>query len=86
MSNTSALASKYTRLIPAGLMALRARVPAPWLKAEVEAGRLPALRAGSRLLFDPEIVIPLLEERARERLSTGDDAQDRQRRAGGRSE
>jgi len=66
-----------SRLVPLGPMAIRAGVPARWLKEEAEAGRLPALRAGSRFLFDPDVTLRLLEERARppERPETseGDD-------------
>lgn len=36
-----------------------------WLKAEAEAGRIPCLRAGRRLLFDPDAVEQELIERAR---------------------
>jgi hypothetical protein len=36
----------------AGLLGL----PAAWLEREARAGRVPALRAGRRLLFDPEQV------------------------------
>jgi hypothetical protein len=39
-------------------------VPLRWLKAEVEAGRIPALKAGNALLFDPDVVEKALVERA----------------------
>jgi len=52
-----------------GAMARRLRVPATWLRAEAEAGRIPHLRAGSAFLFDPEIVERIVFERLRE-LST----------------
>ena len=34
----------------------RLGIPAYWLKAEADAGRIPCLRAGSRLLFAPDAV------------------------------
>jgi hypothetical protein len=40
------------------------RVPAKWLRAEAEAGRIPHLRAGSVLLFDIATVERILVERA----------------------
>jgi hypothetical protein len=40
-------------------------VPAAWLRAEADAGRLPHLRAGSAYLFDVDTVERLLLERAR---------------------
>jgi hypothetical protein len=47
-------------------MARRLRVPTLWLRAEAEAGRLPCLKAGRVLLFDPETVERVLVERARQ--------------------
>ena len=35
-----------------------------WLRAEAEAGRIPCLKAGRRLLFDPEAVEAVLLQRA----------------------
>jgi len=46
-----------------GAMARRLRIPATWLRAEAEAGRIPHLRAGSALLFDPEVVERIVFER-----------------------
>jgi hypothetical protein len=48
-----------------GAMARRLRVPASWLRAEAEAGRLPHLRAGNALLFDPNVVERMLLDRLR---------------------
>jgi hypothetical protein len=45
------------------------RVPAAWLRAEAEAGRLPHLRAGKSILFDVDLVERLLIERARRPVS-----------------
>jgi hypothetical protein len=52
-------------LLPLNLMARRVRVPARWLRAEAEAGRVPHLRAGAVFLFDADTVIRVLTERAR---------------------
>jgi hypothetical protein len=41
-----------------------------WLKSEAEAGRLPCLRVGRRLLFDADAVEAALLTRARETLTT----------------
>ncbi len=49
-----------------GAMARRLRVPATWLRAEAEAGRIPHLRAGNALLFDPEVVERIVFDRLRE--------------------
>jgi hypothetical protein len=49
-----------------GAMARQLRVPAKWLRAEADAGRIPHLRAGSALLFDPEVVERIVLDRLRE--------------------
>lgn len=51
-------------LAPLGTMARRLKVPARWLKAESDAGRIPHLRAGNQRLFNVEVVTRLLAERA----------------------
>ncbi len=48
-----------------GAMARRLRVTSTWLRAEAEAGRIPHLRAGSTLLFDPQAVERIVLERLR---------------------
>lgn len=53
------------KLLPLGSMAHQLRVTVKWLRNEAEAGRVPHLKAGNRLLFDPETVERLLLERAR---------------------
>ena len=50
------------RLLPLGSMARLVRVSARWLRAEAEAGRIPHLKAGTVLLFNPEVVERLLIE------------------------
>lgn len=47
-------------------LARRLRVPAKWLRAEADAGRIPHLRAGTALLFDPVAVERVLFDRLRE--------------------
>ena len=45
-------------------MARKTGVTTKWLRSEVEAGRLPCLKAGDRLLFSPDTVIDILSKRA----------------------
>ena len=52
--------------IPVRRAALRLGVPAAWLKVEIQAGRVPHLRAGRRLLVNPEAVEAVLVERAQQ--------------------
>jgi hypothetical protein len=52
-------------VLPLGVTARLLHVPAWWLRSEAEAGRIPHLRAGKVLLFDPDLVERLLIERAR---------------------
>lgn len=40
-------------------------VPTGWLRAEIEAGRIPALIAGRSVLVHVPTVLPLLTERAK---------------------
>lgn len=54
-----------TRLIPIGAMARILGVTARWLRAEAEAGRIPSLRAGKRILVDRETVEAIMLERAK---------------------
>jgi len=46
-------------------MARRLGVTQRWLKAEAEAGTIPCLKAGSRLLFDADVVAETLRARIR---------------------
>ena len=58
-----------------GQMARTLRVTSGWLKAEAEAGRVPALKAGNRFLFDRDAVIAEIARRAAtERQGGADDA------------
>lgn len=54
------------KLLSLAHMARALSLPQKWLKAEVEAGRLPALRAGTRLLFSRAAVEQALLERAKQ--------------------
>jgi hypothetical protein len=45
-------------------LARRIGVPATWLRAEADAGRIPCLRAGKRYLFDLATVQRELSDRA----------------------
>ena len=62
---------KESELLPTGPMARRLRVPVHWLRAEAEAGRVPALRAGNVYLFNSEAVERVLTERAAQPLKVG---------------
>ena len=53
-------------LCPTPVLARQLGVTARWLRAEAEAGRIPSLKAENVYLFDPDVVINLLAERARE--------------------
>jgi len=55
----------HTKLIPLGAMAQRLRVAAKWLREEAEAGRIPHLAAGARILVDPDAVERVLVKRAK---------------------
>lgn len=50
--------------VPVDIAATRLGVPAAWLKTEAEAGRVPCLRAGRRLLMNVRMVRRALAERA----------------------
>jgi hypothetical protein len=52
-------------ILPLSVVARRLRVTRTWLLGEAEAGRVPALRAGSRWLCDPAAVEKNLANRAR---------------------
>lgn len=55
------------------MLARHLRVTAAWLRAEAEAGRIPCLRAGRRLLFNPEAVKRVLLKRAADQGGAGRD-------------
>jgi hypothetical protein len=52
-------------------LAHRLRLPREWLRGEALAGRIPCLRVGRRLFFNPTAVEQALAERAaNDRVST----------------
>lgn len=60
-----------TRLLTALQLANELRLPASWLKTEANAGRIPSLRIGRRLLFNSEAVVQVLMQRAAQETSDG---------------
>lgn len=67
--------ARYTtdrKLLPLPRMARRLGVPAYWLRAETDSGRLPCVRAGAARLFDAVLVERLLLERARGEATEAD--------------
>ena len=54
-----------TEPVPLNIAARCLRVPARWLRDEIEAGRLPALIAGTAILVHVPTVLALLAERAK---------------------
>jgi len=59
---------------PLNVAARCLRVPARWLRDEIEAGRLPALRAGRAILIHVPTVAASLAERAKAERAEGGDA------------
>lgn len=60
-----------TEPVPLHMAARCLRVPARWLRDEIEAGRLPALIAGTAILVHVPTVLTLLAERAKGTGSKG---------------
>jgi excisionase family DNA binding protein len=52
--------------VPVNSAAVRLGVPAAWLRAEVEAGRIPHLKTGRRIMLNPATVEQALLDRARQ--------------------
>jgi hypothetical protein len=67
-------------LLALGPTARLLSVPAAWLRAEADAGRLPCLRAGPKYLFDVDTVERLLLERARQNNQEADSPNSKKRR------
>lgn len=59
------MSPRPTKLATARSLALWVGCDKQWLLREAEAGRLPHVNAGGRILFDPEAVEEALIERAR---------------------
>ncbi len=53
-------------LVPLPTLARLLRLPAAWLRDEAKAGRIPALRAGRKWLFNSTAVQRVLARRAAE--------------------
>lgn len=53
------------RFVSIGVLADRLGVPIAWLRAEVDSGRIPFLRAGRRRIFDAESVERTLAQRVK---------------------
>lgn len=60
--------------LPLHIAARCLRVPARWLRDEIEAGRLPALRAGRAILIHVPTVSVVLAERAKTERAEGGNA------------
>lgn len=55
-----------SELLTDSQMARKLRVTVRWLRGEADAGRVPALKAERRYLFNPDAVVRALAARARE--------------------
>lgn len=53
-------------------MARRIGVPTQWLREQVEAGKIPCLKAGKRYLFNPVAVQERLASRATQTLKSAE--------------
>lgn len=60
-----------SELVTLRVLAKQLGLSVAWLRAEVDAGRLPHLKAGKRLLFSVEAVREHLIRRASEGVSDG---------------
>lgn len=52
------------KLVKAGPMARRIGVTVRWLKSEADAGRIPCLKAENIYLFNSDVVLEILAQRA----------------------
>jgi 2,4-dienoyl-CoA reductase-like NADH-dependent reductase (Old Yellow Enzyme family) len=67
-------------LVPLAEMAGRLRLHPQDLRREVENGRLPAVQVGTKgLLFDPECVLRILQQRAKDEASAMEPGESRGR-------
>ena len=62
MCDTSGM--ETTNLLTIRMLAQRLKLPATWLRTEAQAGRIPYLKAGQRMLFNAEAVERVLLDRA----------------------
>jgi hypothetical protein len=63
--------SESELFLPLRRAAVRLGVPAAWLRAEADAGRVPCLRVGRRLLVSPQAVERVLLDRAQRSAGEG---------------
>jgi len=75
VTGNSSLAGEQTmnRLLNLSRMARHAGVTQQWLKEQAVCGRIPCLKAGKRLLFNPTAVELALAEQASKRRKGGQD-------------
>ncbi len=62
--------TETSSFLPVGPAAAILGVPVAWLRREAEAGRVPHLKAGDRMLFNPKATERALIERAGQAAST----------------
>ena len=68
MSDAKPLSESF---LPLKRAAVRLGVPAAWLRAEADAGRIPHLRVGRRLLVNPQAIERVLLDRAQRAAGGG---------------
>lgn len=72
LDNSSMESKKHpTDALPLNLAARCLRVPARWLREEIDSGRIPALIAGRSVLVHVPTVVALLAERAKGEAGVG---------------
>jgi excisionase family DNA binding protein len=64
-NGVDSLAGRAAEILTDNRQASRLGVTKKWLKEEVEAGRIPAIKAGTRYLFNPVVVTDVLAQRIR---------------------
>jgi len=62
----------YQTFVPLHVVSRRLGLPAAWIKAEAEAGRIPCLRTARRLMFNLDEVEHIFGERAKAGTSISD--------------
>jgi hypothetical protein len=65
------VAHQIETFVPLRQTAAHLGVPASWLRAEAEAGRVPHLKTGRQVLFHPPTVEQALLDRAKTNASVG---------------
>ena len=64
VTETAEMCTQNDRLLRLGAMARSLRVTTAWLEAEAVEGRIPCLKAGATLLFNPRAVEVVLSDGA----------------------